>query len=174
MHSLSPGFQIAAPSRELARIMSLFHVEKTLLWTVCLNALLKKETVLSIKHIMPGSFYVCSYDGEQYFGVPKYVFVENCDVNIKCLNQNGPAAQFFKPSLECTFLIPIHDIITEVDPPSSGSTGWFSCFDFDEMTSIQKLMWFIWDPFLVGSFKKTNKTVNANKYTLSCIARSFR
>ena len=30
-HSLSPGFQIAVPSRELAGIMSLFQVDKTFL-----------------------------------------------------------------------------------------------------------------------------------------------
>ena len=40
-HSLSPGFQIAAPLRELLRIMSLFQVEKTLFWTVGLEVLLK-------------------------------------------------------------------------------------------------------------------------------------
>ena len=44
--------------------MSLFQVEKTLLWAVCLEVLPKNfeqnESVLSIEHIMPGLFYACS------------------------------------------------------------------------------------------------------------------
>ena len=44
--------------------MSLFQVEKTLLWAVCLEILPKifeqNESVLSIEHIMPGLFYACS------------------------------------------------------------------------------------------------------------------
>ena len=36
---------------------------------------------------MPGSFYACYYNDESYFGVAKYVSVENCDVNIKFLTQ---------------------------------------------------------------------------------------
>ena len=35
----------------------------------------QKETVLSIEHIMPGSFYTCFYDDEWYFGVVNYVSV---------------------------------------------------------------------------------------------------
>ena len=40
-------------------------------------------------------------------------------MNIKFLQPNGPAAQFFSPSLEDTCWTPIHIIITKVDPPSS-------------------------------------------------------
>ena len=43
---------------------------------------------------MLGSLYACSYDDEWYFGVANYISVENCDVNIKFLRPNGPAAQF--------------------------------------------------------------------------------
>ena len=82
----------------------------------------EKEVVLSIEHIMPGSRYACSYDDEWYCGVANYISVENYNVNIKFLQPNGPAAQFFRPTLEDTSLIPIH-IITKVDPPSYGSTG---------------------------------------------------
>ena len=71
---------------------------------------------------MPGSLYACPYD-EWYFGVANYISVENYDVNIKFLQPNGPAAEFFRPSLEGTCLIPIYFIIMKVDPPSYGSTG---------------------------------------------------
>ena len=62
----------------------------------------QKGSVLSIEHIMSGSFYACSYDDEWYFGVANYVSLENCDVNIKFLHPNGLAAQFFWPSHQYT------------------------------------------------------------------------
>ena len=98
----------------------------------------QKEVVLFIEHIMPGLLYACSYDDEWYFA--NYISVENYDVNIKFFQPNGPAAQFFRPSLEGTCWIPIHDIIAKVDPPSYGSTGHFYCFDCDEINCIKKLM----------------------------------
>ena len=55
--------------------------------------------------------------------VANYFSVENFDVTIKFLQINGPAAQFFRPRLEDTCWIPIHDIITKVDPSSFGSSG---------------------------------------------------
>ena len=111
----------------------------------------QKETVLSIDHIIPGSFYACSYD-EWYFGVGN-CFSKNCDlVNIKVLHQNGPAAQFFRPSFQDTCWIPIDDIIAKVDAPSSRSTDRFYYFDCDEMKHVQNLMWFIWHPFPAESF----------------------
>ena len=36
-------------------------------------------------------------------------------------------------SLESTCGIPVHEIITKVDPPSYGSSGRFYCFDCDEI-----------------------------------------
>ena len=69
----------------------------------------QKEVVLSIEHIMPGSLYTCFYDDEWYFGVANYISEENYDVNIKFFQPDGPAAQFFRPSLEGTCWIPIHD-----------------------------------------------------------------
>ena len=67
------------------------------------NLLIKqKEVVLSIEHIIPGSLYVCSYDDEWYFGVANYMPVKNYDVKVKLLQRNGPAAQFFRSSLEGT------------------------------------------------------------------------
>ena len=53
---------------------------------------------------------------------------------------NGPAAHFFRPSLEDTCCIPIHDIITKVNPPSYGTTSRFYCFNCDEINYIKKLM----------------------------------
>ena len=47
----------------------------------------------------------------------KFISVESYDMNIKFLQPNRPAAQFFRPSLEDICWIPIHDIITKVDPP---------------------------------------------------------
>ena len=47
----------------------------------------------------------------------KFISVESDDMNIKFLQPNRPAAQFFRPSLEDICWIPIHDIITKVDPP---------------------------------------------------------
>ena len=46
----------------------------------------------------------------------------------------------FRPRREETWWMPIHDIITNIDPPSTGSTGQFYCFDCDEMKCVQKLM----------------------------------
>ena len=100
----------------------------------------KKKTVLSVEHIMPGPFYGCSCDDEWYFGVANYVSAENCDVNIKFFHPNSPASQLFRPSLEGTCWIPIHDI-TKLDTPSSGSTSQFYYFDWDEMKHVlQNLM----------------------------------
>ena len=54
------------------------------------NSLIQqKETVLSIEHIMPGSFYAFSYDdGKWFFGVANYISVKICDVNIKFFHPN--------------------------------------------------------------------------------------
>ena len=100
----------------------------------------QKEVVLSIEHIISGSLYACSYDDEWYFVVANYISVENYDVNIKFLQPNGSTAQCFRSSPEGTCWIPIHDIITKVDPPSYGSTVQFYCFDCDEMNCVKKLM----------------------------------
>ena len=91
----------------------------------------QKEVVSSVEHIMPGLFYACSYDDQCYYGVANHISVENFGVNIKFLQPNGPAAQFFRPSLEDICWIPIRDI-TKVDPPSYRSIGQFYCFDCDE------------------------------------------
>ena len=82
----------------------------------------QKGVVLSIEHIMPGS--VCAFyrDDEWYLGVAKYISVENYDVDINFLQPNGSAAQLFRSGFENTCWMPIHDIITKVDPPSYGST----------------------------------------------------
>ena len=72
---------------------------------------------------MPGLFYAYSYDNECYSAVANYISTVNFDVNIKFFYPNSPAAQFFRPICEDTCWIPIHDIITKVDPPLSGSTG---------------------------------------------------
>ena len=111
-------------------------MEKTLLWTMSWGAsknllIQQKEIVLPNEQIMPDSFYACSHGDEWYLLLQNYVSVENCDVNIKFFHPYGPAAQFFWPSCEGTCWIPIHNAITKVDPPSSGSTGRFYCFDCD-------------------------------------------
>ena len=67
---------------------------------------------------MPGLLYACSQDDKWYIGVANYISVENYHVNIKFLQQNGPAAQFFRPRLVDTFWILVNDIITKSDPPS--------------------------------------------------------
>ena len=146
-HSLSPGFQITASAREFASIMSLSQVEKKLLWTVCLELLPKIYWPNKKKFLVYGSHYACSDDDEWYFGVANYISVESYDVSIKFLQPNGPAAQFFRPIIEDTCKISMHDIILKVNPPSYGSTGRFYFFDYDEMNGVKKLMWFIWHPF---------------------------
>ena len=83
----------------------------------------QKEVVSSNEYIMSESLQIYSYDDEWYFGVADYILADFCDVIIKFLQSNGPAAQFFAPSLEDTCWIPKHDIITKVDPLSYGSTG---------------------------------------------------
>ena len=57
-----------------------------------------------------------------YFAIANYISVENYDMNIKFIQTNGPVAQFFRPGLRGTCWIPIHDIITKVDPPSYEGT----------------------------------------------------
>ena len=76
----------------------------------------QKEIVLSIEHVISGLLYACSYDDEWYFSVANYISVENYDMSIKFIQPNGPAVQFFRSSLEDTCWIPIHNIITKVDP----------------------------------------------------------
>ena len=71
---------------------------------------------------------------ECYFAVADYVSVENCDVNIKVIHP------VFRTSCEKNWWIPIHDIITKVDPPSSRSSCRFYCVDCDEMKCVQNLM----------------------------------
>ena len=119
-----------------------------MLCTVCL------EGFLSIEHIMPGSLFASSYDDMWYFCVAIYISEENYNVEIKFLQLNGPTVQFLGPSLEDTCCIPIHDIITKVDPASYGSTGQFYCFDYDQMNCVKKMMWFNWHPFQAESLKK--------------------
>ena len=127
---LESSFQIAAPSRELTGIMSLFQMEKTLLWTVCL--------VLLPKIYFKKRFYLLSKCLECFMLARWWVvlcccklyFIRNisyCDVNIKFLHPNGPATQFFKvySGQDSTCWILIHHVITKVNPPSSGSTGPF-------------------------------------------------
>ena len=109
------------------------HCYELCVWRCSKSLPDKKEDVWSIQYIMHGSLYACSCDEEWYFGVANCFSVENVDVTIKFLQINGPATQFFRPSLEDTCWIPIHDIITKVDPSSFGSS-WFYCFDCDEMT----------------------------------------
>ena len=139
-------------------------MEKALLWTVSGGApknllIQQKESALSIEHTVPGSFYAFSYDDEWYFVVAHYVSVENCDVNIKLFHPNGPASsQFFRLSCDDNCGIPLHDITTKKDPPSSGST------DFTALTVIN-LMWFTWHPFPGESLTKS-VCVKANKYIL--------
>ena len=99
----------------------------------------QKKVALPIEHIIPGSLYACSYDNEWYFDVAN-ISGENYDVSIKFLQPNGPATQFFRPSLEDTCWIPIHDIITKIHPPSCRSTVRFYCLDCDEVNCVKKLM----------------------------------
>ena len=72
---------------------------------------------------------VCTYHHNWYFGVANYVSVENVDVNVRFLDPKGPSVQFSWPN---RFLVPIHDIITKVEPPSCGSTGRMYGFNIDK------------------------------------------
>ena len=83
-------------------------------------------------------------------------------MNTKFLQPNGPAAQFFRPSLLETYWTPIHSI-RKVDRLSHGSTGRSYCFDCDEM---EKNGCDLFDIHLQLSYEKTNKNESANKYTL--------
>ena len=90
----------------------------------CKNLLTQRKPVVqSIDHIIPGLLYAYSDDDDWYLGVANYILVESHDVSIKFLQTNGPAAHFFRPSIEDTCWIPMHDIILKVNPPSYGSTG---------------------------------------------------
>ena len=83
----------------------------------------ERDNLISIEQIMPGSFYGCRYDNNWYFGVATYVSAENGDVNVRFLHPKGPSVQFSWPNREDTCWVPIHDIITKVEPLSCGSTG---------------------------------------------------
>ena len=146
-HSLSPSFQITAPSSELARITSLFQVEKTLLWTAWLEVLpkityLTKKSCCFVYWGHHARIVYAGYGDEWYFGVAKNISIDNYDANIECPQPNGPAAQLFWPSPAETWWISIHNIITKVDPPSYRSSSQFYCFDCDEMNCVKDLMWF--------------------------------
>ena len=41
------------------------------------KTLLIQQVLLSTEHILPGSFYACSYDDEWCFDVGNYISVEN-------------------------------------------------------------------------------------------------
>ena len=117
--------------------MSLFWVEKTLFWPVCLEVL-PKITYIIKRSLLSTSCLVC------------FMLVL---MMISC-----PAVQFFRRSLEETrwITIYIHDIIKKVGTPSCGSTGLFYFSDCDEMNCVKKLMRFIW-PFPAENFKKLTK-----------------
>ena len=76
LHSFSTGFQIAAPSGEFAKIMSLFQMETTFSLSGGASKVFliqPKEVVLSVEYIMSGSLYACSYDDKWYFVVANYI-----------------------------------------------------------------------------------------------------
>jgi len=81
-----------------------------------------------LSKILPGSYYACRYDTEWYFCMVNYVSFEHLDVNVKFLYPNGPAFKFFCPHRDDTCWIPVNDMICQVEPPSSGSTGRFYSF----------------------------------------------
>ena len=127
-HSIKSGFPNCSIFKETCKDHEFIPSGKNIVMNCvsggALNIYLsdKKEDVWSIQYIMHGSLYACSCDEEWYFGVANCFSVENFDVTIKFLQINGPATQFFRPSLEDTCWIPIHDIITKVDPSSFGSS----------------------------------------------------
>ena len=127
----------------------------------CVSACFQKFTYPTKRSCF---IYVCFYD-EWYFDVANYISVENYDVNIKFLQPNGPAIQFFRPGLQDTCWIPMQMIILQnyilYHMEASILMLWML---WDEL--FKKMMWFIQHPFPAESFKKTNKNESANKYTL--------
>ena len=59
------------------------------------------------------------------------------DVNMNFLHPKGPAAKFFWPQRDDICWNPIEDVYCEVDTPSTGSTGWFYCFDKKTIANIE-------------------------------------
>ena len=69
---------------------------------------------LKIEDIAPGSFYVCQYENDWYFGIASFVSMENQDLNIKFLQPKGPAVQFFWPTRNDICWIPISNVICKL------------------------------------------------------------
>ena len=110
---------------ELARIMGLFHVEINFVLNYVSGAasenllIQQKENVLSIDTSCLDRFMLVLL---MISGALVLCFVRKLIPSPKWFHPNGLAAQFIWPSLEDTCWTPIHDIITKVDPPLSGST----------------------------------------------------
>ena len=51
--------------------------------------------IVNIEEIVHGSFYVCLYDKEWYFGIVNSISHKNADVNFKFMHPNGPSFYFF-------------------------------------------------------------------------------
>ena len=48
---------------------------------------------------------------------------------MKFLHPKGPSEKFFRPQHDNVCWIPIENVYCEAATPSTGSTGWFYCFD---------------------------------------------
>ena len=95
---------------------------------------------LKIEDIASGSFYVCQYESDWYLGNANFVSMDNQDLNIKFLHPKGLAVQFFWPSKDDIWWIPISNVICKVQPPESSTASRFYKFHSDGISHIKNLV----------------------------------
>ena len=80
---------------------------------------------VNIEEVIPQKFYVCCYKNNWYFGKANYVLIENNDVNVKFLRPKGPTLKFFWSSRDDVCWIFAENLICEVNPLETSTTGQF-------------------------------------------------
>ena len=111
---------------------------------------------LKIEDIAPGSFYVCQYENDWYFGIASFVSMENQDLNIKFLHPKGPAVQFFWPTRDDICWIPISNVICKLSHQNPVQLA--HSINFKSLANWKPKCNFIWEivlPDLIGQSKRS-------------------
>ena len=111
---------------------------------------------LKIEDIAPGSFYVCQYENDWYFGIASFVSMENQDLNIKFLHPKGPAVQFFWPTRDDICWIPISNVICKLSHQNPVQLA--HSINFKSLANWKPKCNIIWEivlPDLIGQSKRS-------------------
>ena len=63
------------------------------------------------------------YKNSWYFGIAKYISIENNGVIVEFMHPRGPASKFFWPSRDSICWGPAENLICEVNTPEASITG---------------------------------------------------